>query len=84
MTRVERHYRLLHSGYEGVVQMLLRRNDVDANSEDKNSHTPLWWAPEGIHHRRWETLLDDYKNNVNGRKATAKLLTDHLAKGKET
>ncbi|KFY41758.1 hypothetical protein V494_02806 [Pseudogymnoascus sp. VKM F-4513 (FW-928)] len=70
-------------GREGIVQIFLGRNDVDANSEDEDGYTPLWWAtePDNI---SWRPIFDDdVEIAMNGRKAAAKLLTDHLAKVKE-
>ncbi|KFY65629.1 hypothetical protein V496_02442 [Pseudogymnoascus sp. VKM F-4515 (FW-2607)] len=68
-------------GHEAVVKLLIERDDVDANSEDKDGHTPLWWATEEIDLglRRAERMREE----VAKREATAKLITEHLAKRKE-
>ncbi|KFX96636.1 hypothetical protein V490_03225 [Pseudogymnoascus sp. VKM F-3557] len=71
------------NGNVANVQLLLESNDVDPSSEDNDGHTPLWWATEGNYGKEWWT---PYRREEveNGREAIAKLITDRLAKTKET
>ncbi|OBT50512.1 hypothetical protein VE04_09283 [Pseudogymnoascus sp. 24MN13] len=64
--------------FEGVVKLLLKRNDVDPNSKDKDGHTPLWWA---VHSEEdiWFPTADDRRKPAERREAIVKLLTDRIA-----
>ncbi|OBT54158.1 hypothetical protein VE04_10305 [Pseudogymnoascus sp. 24MN13] len=76
-------------GHKAIVKLLLERNDVDHNSEDKDGHTPLWWAAEGndniIHpFGSWDKTNEEWNERVaNKRKEIVDLLTDEIAKRKE-
>jgi len=65
---------LLHAawqGNEGVVQLLLTRDDINPDKPDKNGETPLWWASFRGHEGVAKLLLerDDInpdKPDING------------------
>ena len=50
-------------GHESVVRLLLERNDVDANSKDKDAQTPLTLAAIGGHENAVRLLLE--RNDVD-------------------
>ncbi|KFX97254.1 hypothetical protein O988_04949 [Pseudogymnoascus sp. VKM F-3808] len=56
------------NGHQGVVNLLLERDDVVPDSEDNDGHTPLWWAK---------------RQRARGHEEIEKLLIDEIAKGKE-
>ena len=47
-------------GNEAVVKLLVERDDVAANSKDKDGRTPLWWAAAGGHEAVVKLLRSKY------------------------
>ena len=64
------------NGQEAVVQLLVERDDVNVNSEDKTGRTPLSWAAENGHDAVVRLLVerDDVEADLNDREKRTPLL----------
>jgi ankyrin repeat protein len=55
------------NGYYGVVNLLLTKDGIDPDLNDRNGRTPLWWAAKNGHETVVKLLLETGKVDVDSR-----------------